>query len=82
MIVTFSRSLWYECLPVGSKGLENQLMRKKKLFALATKLCFIEYKQYAKDSREKEGYCQRCILFCTVIEISFDVKVCKTKCPM
>lgn len=44
---------------MGPGDLENQLMRKKKLFTLVIKLCSIEHKQYAEDSREKEGYYQQ-----------------------
>lgn len=38
---------------MGPGSLENQLMRKKKLFALVIQLCSVEYKQYAEDIEKK-----------------------------
>lgn len=45
MVVTFSRSLWYGCLPMGPEGLENQLVREKNptfCFGYQAEFCTIQ----------------------------------------
>jgi len=61
MVVAFTRMLGLSSY--GPEYLENQLTSKQKLAPLEIKLWSLDYRQYAKYSKEKEDYCQQVNIF-------------------